>query len=93
MVRLHRGWGGGHINQTSLESSHLTEEAEEQETPTPEPIDTTTPEPIIHEMIPDEPLDTINTHLTDFNSIGYAHEGFTYADQFLINRFERPFTV
>jgi hypothetical protein len=44
-------------------------------------------------MIPDEPLDTINTHLTDFNSIGYAHEGFTYADQFLINRFERPFTV
>jgi len=53
-----------------------------------------TPEPVIeHVMFPGEPTEKSNAFLTDFNSIDYADEGHTYSDQFIINRFERPFTV
>ena len=78
----------------------LTKEAwldglEEEAQQTEEVIETVTPspEPIIHEMIPGEPQEKANTYLTDFNSIDNAEAGFTYGDQFLINRFERPFTI
>ena len=68
-----------------VESARQTEEAD--------PPDTPEPEPVVHEMIPEEPTEKINTYLTDFNSIDHAYDGFTYGDQFFINRYERPFTV
>jgi hypothetical protein len=79
----------------------LTAEAEQTAQAEPEQIeaveDTETPEPtetpeIVHEMVPGEPLEISNTYLTDFNSFDFAGEGFTYGDQYLINRYERPFT-
>jgi len=75
-----------------LEAARQTEEAAEQEEETV--TSTPTPEPIVHVMIPAEPAENkINTYVTDFNSIDYAHQGITYGDQYPINRFERPFTV
>lgn len=63
--------------------------AQVEDTETPEPTKT---QEIVHEMIPGEPLELSNTYLTDFNSFDFAGEGFTYGDQYLINRYERPFT-
>ncbi len=71
--------------EAGVESARLTEEAQEPE-PTPEVV-------IVHVMIPGEPTELSNTFVTDFNSIDFADEGFTYSDQFFINRYERPFTV
>jgi hypothetical protein len=85
-----------------MEAARQTDEAvvEEPEPALPEPAspepatpEPATPEPIVHEMIPGEPTELSNTFVTDFNSIDNAHQGFTYGDQYLINRFERPFTV
>lgn len=90
--------------EASVESAQLTAEAEAdapqeseeaEESPEPEvteePADT--PEPvIIHVMMPDTPAEKNNSWVTDFNSIDNAEEGFTYGDQFFINRYERPFT-
>ena len=69
-----------------MEAARQTEDAVEPETPTPEPI--------VHEMVPEEPFNNkINTYVTDFNSINFTHQGITYGDIFLMNRYERPFTV
>jgi len=84
--------------EAAVESAQLTAEAEESEPAEPEVTEgvvepTDTPEPaIVHVLIPDTPAEKINTFVTDFNSIDFAQEGFTYADQFFINRYERPFT-
>ena len=58
-------------------------------TPPPEPTASPT---VVHVMTPGEPLESINSHVTDVSSLGYAAEGYTYGDQYLINRFERPFS-
>ncbi|MFV1948826.1 MAG: hypothetical protein ACC633_02710 [Anaerolineales bacterium] len=71
--------------EDNLESARKTEEAQLPD-PTLEPV-------IVHVMVPEEPTELSNTYVTDFNSIDFADEGFTYSDQFFINRFERPFTV
>ncbi len=71
--------------EAEMESARQTELAQ-QPTSTPEPE-------IVHEMIPGEPGEKNNTYVTDFNSIDFAEEEFTYGDQYLINRYERPFTV
>ncbi len=55
-----------------LEAARQTVEAVEPEE------EVATPEPIIHVMIPEEPSEKINTYVTDFNSIDYARQGFTY---------------
>jgi hypothetical protein len=66
-------------------------------TDTPEPTARPTASPTIdikHMMVPQDPANLkIRSHLTDVSSIHYAAEGFTYGDQYLINRFERPFTA
>jgi hypothetical protein len=69
--------------------------AEPSTTPEPglPPEPTVTPEPeIIHVDIPGSPAEKINSFVTDFNSIDYAEDLYTYGDQFIINRYERPFT-
>lgn len=71
--------------EAGLESARQTEEAQQPD-PTLEPV-------IVHVMVPEEPSELSNTFVTDFNSIDFADEGFTYSDQFFINRYERPFTV
>lgn len=64
------------------------------ETPEPTALPTSSPTPTIeHVMVPGEPGEKISSHLTDVSSIHYAAEGYTYGDQYLINRFERPFTA
>jgi len=74
--------------EAGLESAGQTEEAQQAQEPEP------TPEPVIvHVMLPGEPSELSNTFVTDFNSIDFADDGFTYSDQFFINRYERPFTV
>ena len=89
--------------EASVEEAQLTAEAEssaqateEPEDPPPPtntspPADTPLPE-IVHNQVPDDPAEKINSYVTDFNSSGYAFEGATYGDQFFINRYERPFT-
>jgi hypothetical protein len=84
--------------EASVESVQQTSEAGPSDTSTadepadvPEPTDTPEPE-IIHIEIPGEPAEKINSFVTDFNSIDYAEDLFTYGDQFIINRYERPFT-
>lgn len=90
--------------EAQVESAQLTAEAEaspEPESEEPEdtqepgdpPAPTDTPEPeIIHVTLPDSPAEKNNSWVTDFNSIDNADEGFTYGDQFFINRYERPWT-
>lgn len=90
--------------EAQVESVQLTAEAESSAPPAseepgdaPEPEDTQeptdTPEPaIIHVTLPDMPAEKNNSWVTDFNSIDHAEEGFTYGDQFFINRYERPWT-
>ncbi len=65
------------------------------ETPEPTALPTSSPTATIeHVMVPKDPADLkIRSHLTDVSSIHYAAEGFTYGDQYPINRFERPFTA
>lgn len=90
--------------EASVEAAQLTAEADSEQsedteevqdppppTQTPQPEDTPLPE-IIHVIQPDLPAEKINSFVTDFNSSGYAFDGFTYGDQFFINRYERPFT-
>ena len=67
--------------EASLEVARETEESEQ-------PVQV-----VVHVMVPEEPAELSNTFVTDFNSIDFADEGFTYSDQFFINRYERPFTV
>ena len=69
-------------------------------TGTPQPAgDTSTPEgpaaaqPVEHRMTPGVQMERINTFVTDFNSIDYGEEGYTYGDVYYLNRFERPFTA
>ncbi len=89
--------------EAAVESAQLTAEAEESasaepeepeevtEEVTAEPADT--PEPaIVHAVFPDTPAEKDNSFVTDFNSSDFAAEGYTYGDQFIINRYERPFT-
>lgn len=82
------------LTQEALEQA-LGQSQEDQETEEPTAVPPTqTPEPeIVHTMLPDAPFEKINTYLTDFNSIDFAFEGYTYGDQFIFNRFERPFTA
>ena len=88
----------------AVESAQLTAEAEESAPPeseqsedlsgpaaTAEPEDTPQPA-IVHAVFPDTPAEKDNSFVTDFNSSDFAVEGFTYGDQFIINRYERPFT-
>ncbi len=80
------------LTQEAAKQAFEEVEAEQAEAPAEE-IASPTPEPeIVHEMVPEEPFEKANTYLTDFNSIDNANEGMTYGDQFLINRYERPFT-
>lgn len=58
---------------------------------TPEPEPTHTPR-VEHQMIPTRPLESINSHVTDVSSLGFAADGYTYGDQYLINLYERPFS-
>jgi hypothetical protein len=44
-------------------------------------------------MLPGEPAEKSNTYVTDINSSPYEEERIAYGDQFLINRYERPFTI
>jgi hypothetical protein len=74
--------------EASVEAAQQTEAAQEDTEP---PTDTPEPE-IVHLMYPEEPSETSNTYVTDFNSIDFAQEGITYSDQFFVNRYERPFT-
>ncbi|MDZ7845159.1 MAG: hypothetical protein U5K99_10215 [Anaerolineales bacterium] len=81
--------------QTAIASEQAAEE-EEVPSPTQTPA-AETPEPsltptITHVMRPGEPSETINSHVTDVSSLGFAAEGHTYGDQYLINRYERPFS-
>lgn len=90
--------------EAQVESAQLTAEAEAsaqaeaeelEGSPEPEeaPVPTDTPEPeIIHVSLPDTPAEKNNSWVTDFNSIDHAKDGFTYGDQFFINRYERPWT-
>lgn len=84
------------VQQTAEAGEIATQEVEEP-TDAPEPTDppkpTKTPEPeIIHVEVPGNPAEKINSFVTDFNSSDYAEELVTYGDQFIINRYERPFT-
>ncbi len=89
--------------EAAVESAQQTAEADpgtpdESEEPadspqledTEEPADTPLPE-IIHVVMPASPAEKNNSWVTDFNSIDHADDGFTYGDQFFINRYERPF--
>ena len=84
--------------EAQVEAAQLTAEAEASPEPDagdPEdpPTPTYTPEPeIIHVQFPSSPAEKNNSWVTDFNSIDNAKEGFTYGDQFFINRYERPWT-
>lgn len=90
--------------EAAVESAQQTAEAEpdapevsEEPDDSPEPEEPTvpedTPEPaIVHALFPDMPAEKDNSFVTDFNSSDFAGEGFTYGDQFIINRYERPFT-
>ena len=61
---------------------------------TPQPSSTPTLKPALeHLQIPGKPKEKIDTYLTDFNSIDYGGDGFTYGDKFAANIFERPFTA
>ena len=61
---------------------------------TPQPSLTPTLKPVLeHYQVPGKPKERIDTYLTDFNSIDYAGDGFTYGDQFKSNIYERPFTA
>ncbi len=61
---------------------------------TPQPSLTPTLKPVLeHFQVPGKPKERIDTYLTDFNSIDYAGDGFTYGDQFKSNIYERPFTA
>jgi len=97
-------WLGGveSARQTAVASEEAAQAAEGEQAaaePTqPPPTEAPTPEPsltptVTHLMRPGEPLETINSHVTDPSSLGYAAEGHTYGDQYLINRYERPFTA
>ena len=97
-------WLGGveSARQTAIASEEAAqaEEGDQQaaEPTQPPPTEAPTPEPsltptVAHLMRPGEPLETINSHVTDVSSLGFAAEGHTYGDQYLINRFERPFTA
>jgi len=84
------------VQQTAEAKANTLQESEEPEDE-PEPEDTQeptdTPEPaIIHVAMPDTPAEKNNSWVTDFNSIDHAEEGYTYGDQFFINRYERPWT-
>ncbi|MFO8036626.1 MAG: hypothetical protein R6U57_08405 [Anaerolineales bacterium] len=90
------------LTQEALEEESATEEVVVVIQPTMTPIPPSqTPEPTIsptpkieHTMVPQDPGNMkIRSHLTDVSSIHYAAEGFTYGDQYPINRFERPFTA
>lgn len=70
-----------------------TGEAEESQEPAEAQEPAVTPEPeIVHVVLPDQPAEKNNSWVTDFNSIDHAEDGFTYGDQFFINRYERPWT-
>jgi hypothetical protein len=96
-------WLGGveSARQTAVASEEAAQAAEGEQAaePTqPPPTEAPTPEPsltptVTHLMRPGEPLETINSHVTDPSSLGFAAEGHTYGDQYLINRYERPFTA
>ena len=73
--------------EEGLEAARQTEEAQDPAEAEVAEVD------IVHLQIPGEPTEKSNAYVTDFNSIDFANEGHTYSDQFLINRFERPFTV
>jgi hypothetical protein len=63
-------------------------------TGTQEPTQTITPEPhvVVHQDLPGEPWEIVSTYLTDYNSSDYKEEGYTYGEDFNVNRLERPFT-
>jgi hypothetical protein len=60
-----------------------------------DPTSTATLPPVSvqHAATPGIQMERANTFVTDFNSSGYANEGYTYGDLYLLNRFERPFTA
>ncbi len=61
---------------------------------TPQPSLTPTLKPAFeHLQVPGKPKKRIDTYLTDFNSIDYGGDGFTYGDQYTSNIYERPFTA
>ncbi len=68
-------------------------------TGTPEPTQTqgnpgtVGAKPVVHQATPGAQLERINTFVTDFNSIDYAEDGYTYGDLYYLNRYERPFTA
>lgn len=63
------------------------------ETAAPTATFTASPSPTpAHVMMPGEPLERVNSHVTDVSSLGYAAEGYTYGDLFPVNNYERPFT-
>lgn len=57
------------------------------------PSATLPPVSVQHAATPGIQMERANTFVTDFNSSGYADEGYTYGDLYLLNRFERPFTA
>lgn len=95
-------WLGGveSARKTAIASESLSPEDGDEEvsslilpTFTPQPSLTPTLKPVLeHFQVPGKPKEKIDTYLTDFNSIDYANDGFTYSDQFKSNIYERPFT-
>jgi len=95
-------WLGGveSARKTAIASENLSSEDDDEEvsslilpTFTPQPSLTPTLKSVLeHFQVPGKPKEKIDTYLTDFNSIDYANDGFTYSDQFKSNIYERPFT-
>ena len=82
--------------ESAAEEGQPAEPTAAPATETPQPTVTLEPTPsptVAHVMVPGEPWETINSHVTDVSSLAFAAEGYTYGDQFLINRFERPFSA
>ena len=96
-------WLGGveSARKTAIAAENLSQDNGDEEdsssilpTFTPQPSSTPTLKPALeHLQVPGKPKERIDTYLTDFNSIDYGGDGFTYGDQFTANIYERPFTA
>ncbi len=95
-------WLGGveSARKTAIAGENLSQDNDEEDTSsilptfTPQPSSTPTLKPVLeHFQVPGKPKERIDTYLTDFNSIDYGGDGFTYGDQYKSNIYERPFTA
>jgi len=96
-------WLGGveSARKTAIAGENQSQENDDEEesslilpTFTPQPSATPTLKPVLeHLQVPGKSKEKIDAYLTDFNSIDYGGDGYTYGDKFESNIFERPFTA